>query len=294
MVRDMALIGQRNTLTIVRASVPGLYLDGGAHGDILLPGRYIPAGALPGHKIDVFVYRDSEDRIVATTETPYAEVGQFAFLRAVGSNPRIGVFLDWGLEKDLLLPPRELADPIKQGDWVVVYVYRDESTDRVVASARLKRWLDRTPAEYTVGQKVKLLIVRQTPLGFLAVVNHAHTGLLYRGELAAPLTVGQSLDGFVRSVRPDGKLDLGLDPAGFRRIAPLADQIVELLKEHDGFLPLHDGSSPEDIRATVGTSKKAFKQAIGGLFREKRIVIGPTGIRLVSETPQTGFRPSRK
>ena len=294
MVRDMALIGQRNTLTIVRASVPGLYLDGGAHGDILLPGRYIPAGALPGHKIDVFVYRDSEDRIVATTETPYAEVGQFAFLRAVGSNPRIGVFLDWGLEKDLLLPPRELADPINQGDWVVVYVYRDESTDRVVASARLKRWHDRTPAEYAEGQKVKLLIMRPTPLGFLAVVNDAHSGLLYRGELAAPLTVGQSLEGFVRSVRPDGKLDLGLDPAGFRRIAPLADQIVDLLKEHDGFLPLHDGSSPEDIRATVGTSKKAFKQAIGGLFREKRIVTGPTGIRLVSETPQTGFRPSRK
>jgi len=290
----MALIGQRNTLTIVRASVPGLYLDGGAHGDILLPGRYIPAGALPGQKITVFVYRDSEDRIVATTETPYAQVGEFAFLRAVGSHPRIGVFLDWGLETDLLLPPRELAGPVNAGDWVVVYVYRDESTDRVVASARLKRWLDRTPAAYVEDQKVQLLIARPTPLGFQAIVNHAHTGLLYRGELAAPLTVGQSLEGYVRCVRPDGKLDLGLDPAGFRRIAPLADQIVALLKEHDGFLPLHDNSSPEDIRATLGTSKKAFKQAIGGLFREQRIVIGPAGIRLVSETPKTGFRPSRK
>ena len=290
----MALIGQRNTLTIVRASVPGLYLDGGAHGDILLPGRYIPAGALPGQKIAVFVYRDSEDRIVATTETPYAQVGEFAFLRAVGSHPRIGVFLDWGLEKDLLLPPRELAGPVNAGDWVVVHVYRDESTDRVVASARLKRWLDRTPAAYAEGQKVQLLIARPTPLGFQAIVNHAHTGLLYRGELAAPLTVGQSLEGYVRCVRPDGKLDLGLDPAGFRRIAPLADQIVALLKEHDGFLPVHDNSSPEDIRATFGTSKKAFKQAIGGLFREQRIVIGPAGIRLVADQPKTGFRPSRK
>ncbi len=276
----MAIIGKRNTLTILREAPPGLYLDGGAHGEILLPGRYIPAGAGPGGKLDVFIYRDSEDRLVATTETPLAQVGEFAYLRVIGGNARIGAFLDWGLEKDLLLPLREHLVPLRVGDWALVYIMVDAQSDRIVASARLDRWLDPAPPTYQEGELVKLLIEGETPLGFKAIVNNAHRGLLYRGELASPLNVGQKLHGYVRAVREDGKIDLGLDRATYRRIAPLTEEIMAALEKHGGHIPFHDGSTPEDIRATFGVSKKAFKQAVGALYRNQRITIEPAGIRV--------------
>lgn len=304
----MANIGTRNTLTILREAPPGFYLDGGTLGEILLPGRYIPAGSGPGGTLDVFVYRDSEDRLVATTETPLAQVGEFAYLRVIGGNARIGAFLDWGLEKDLLLPIREQLVPLRVGDWAVVYVYVDAQSDRIVASARLDRWLGLTPPDYQEGQLVRLLIEGETPLGFKAIVNHAHRGLLYRGELASPLTVGQQLGGYVRTVREDGKIDLGQDRATYRRIAPLTDEIEAILKKHGGAMPFHDGSTPEEIRTTFGVSKKSFKQAIGSLYRAQRIVIEPTGIRLAkpgtahprppqsrtAPAPQRDERPRRK
>ena len=276
----MALLGQRNSLPIVRKAPPGLYLDGGTHGEILLPGRYIPPGAKPGDQVDVFVYRDSEDRLVATTESPHAVVGQFAYLRVATVAAGIGAFLDWGLEKDLLLPLREQTRSLRPHDWVLVAVALDPRSDRIMASARLSRWLDLTPPAYVEGQAVKLIIEGETPLGYRAIVSHAHRGLLYRGELASPLTVGQQCDGYVRTVRPDGKIDLALDPVGFRRIVGLTEQIIESLKTHGGHLPYHDKSSPEEIRAEFGASKKAFKQAIGALYREHRIRIEPDGIRL--------------
>lgn len=277
----MALIGRHNRLPISHEASPGLYLDGGEHGEILLPGRYIPANARPGELLDVFIYRDSEDRLIATRETPHATVGEFAYLRVVNVNARLGVFLDWGLDKDLLLPMRELAKPLRVGAWVVVYIYLDEETERVVASSRLDRWLDLRPADYPVGQKVKLLIASETPLGYSAIVENAHRGLLYRGELSTPLGVGQKLDGYIRAIRPDGKIDLGLDRAGYGRVAGLTDKIIEELKRNGGRLPYHDGSSPEEIREAMGMSKKAFKQAVGALYREKKIVIEEYGIRLV-------------
>ena len=277
----MAILGKRNTLTIVRQAPPGYYLDGGPLGEILLPGRYIPATAVPGGKIEVFVYRDSEDRLVATTETPLAMVGDFAFLRVVSQSPSIGAFLDWGLEKDLLLPRREYAGGIREGRHALVHVMLDEKSDRIVATARLNRHLDLTPPDYTEGQQVKLIIESETPLGYKAIINSTHTGLLYRGEISSPLFIGDTMDGFIRTVRADGKIDLGLDPAGHRRIGPLSDQILAALKTAGGRLPYHDGSSPDEIRAALGMSKKAFKQAIGTLFRERRIVIEPDGIRLV-------------
>jgi len=276
----MAILGKRNTLPIVRQAPPGYYLDGGTHGEILLPGRYVPTGAMPGGTIDVFVYRDSEDRLVATTETPLVMVGEFGFLRVVSELPAIGAFLDWGLEKDLLLPRREYAGGIRTGGHALVHVMLDERSDRIVATARLSRHLNLTPAAYTEGQAVKLIVESETPLGYKAIVNNAHLGLLYRAELAGPLSIGQVLDGFIRTVRPDGKIDLGLDPAGHRRLGPLADQILAALKTAGGQLPYHDGSSPEEIRAALGMSKKAFKQAIGVLYRDRRIVIEPAGIRL--------------
>lgn len=276
----MALIGRPNSLSIVRAAPPGLYLDGGTHGEILLPGRYIQPGAQPGRILDVFVYRDSEDRLVATTETPYAAVGDFAFLRVVSVNPRVGVFLDWGLEKDLLLPIREQAGPVRFGDWLVVRVALDAKTDRIIASARLNRWLNLTAPAYAEGQKVKILISGETPLGYNAIVEHAHRGLIYRADLASPLAVGQALDVYVRALRPDGKIDLALDRAGYRRIGPLTEQILAALQGSGGAMPFHDNSPPEEIRATFGVSKKAFKQAIGALYRARRIRIEEREIRL--------------
>ncbi len=281
----MALIGKRNLLTIVRSAPPGFYLDGGTHGEILLPGRYVPPGATPGGKIDVFVYRDSEDRLVATTEKPLAVVGEFVCLQVAAVSPRIGVFLYWGLEKDLLLPIREMDGPLNPGDWVVVQVALDDKTDRLVASARINRHLDLTPPHYHEGESVKLLVASKSPLGYNLIVNHAHRGLIYHTDVTGTLKVGQQAVGYVRTIRPDGKLDLALGQAGYRRIGPLMDQIIEILTAKGGRLPYHDNSLPEEIREVFGMSKKAFKQAIGALFKEQRIYIEPDGIRLVK--PET-------
>ena len=277
----MAQLGKRNLLTVARSAAPGLYLDGGAHGEILLPGKYIPAGAIVGGKLEVFVYRDSEDRLVATTQKPFAVVGEFVCLQVAGVSPRIGVFLNWGLEKDLLLPIREMDGPLNPGDRVVVRVGLDAQTDRLVATARINRHLDLVPPPYHEGESVKLLVASQSPLGYNLIVNHAHRGLIYHTDVPGTLKVGQQVEGYVRTVRSDGKLDLALGRAGYRRIGPMADQVIAVLTARGGCLPYHDNSMPEEIREVFGMSKKAFKQAIGALFKEQRIYIEPEGIRLV-------------
>lgn len=282
----MATLGKRSLLPIIRYAPPGLYLDGGVHGEILLPSRYIPAGATPGGKVEVFVYRDSEDRLVATTEKPLAVVGEFACLQVAAVNPHVGVFLSWGLEKDLLLPIRETDGPLVPGDWVVVQVVLDEQTDRLIASARLNRRLDLHPPHYHEGESVKLLVASKSPLGYNLIVNDAHRGLIYHNEVPGTLKVGQRVEGYVRTIRPDGKLDLALGQAGYRRIGALTEQIMERLQAAGGRLPFGDESMPEEIRETFGMSKKAFKQAIGALFRERRITIEPNCIRLTA--PDSG------
>ena len=277
----MAVLGRRNQLTVLREAPPGYFLDGGPLGEILLPGRYIPPGTGPGSTIDVFVYRDSEDRLVATTETPRAMAGDFAFLRVVGVKPSIGAFLDWGLAKDLLLPRREQVGFPREGEGIVVRIFIDEKSDRIVASERLDRWLDLAPPAYAAEQPVDLLIARETPMGYSAIVANAHWGLLYRSELAAPLCVGDAIRGFVRAVRPDGKIDLALDRVGFGRIKPLTAQILDALASAGGRLPFHDKSTPGEIRETFGVSKKAFKQALGTLYRERHIALDHAEIRLL-------------
>ncbi len=283
----MAQLGKLNRLRIVRFAAPGYYLDGGSHGEILLPARYIPADKVPGDELEVVVYRDTEDRLVATTDRPRAYVGEFAALRVVSLTPRIGVFLDWGLEKDLLLPIREMSGPLQPGDKAVVLVRVDPHTDRLMATARFNRFLDQTPAHYHEGESVRLLVASRSPIGYNMVVNNAHRGLLYHTELAGgALELGQVVEGYVRAIRPDGKLDLALGKAGYRRVAELTDRIIAALEAAPGGrLPYGDNSIPEEIRDAFGVSKKAFKQAIGALYRDRRIVIEPTGIRLV--TPQS-------
>jgi uncharacterized protein len=277
---SMAQLGTRNSLSVVREAPPGLYLDGGTLGEILLPRRYIPADTQFGDRVDVFVYRDSEDRLVATTETPLVKVGDCGYLRVVSVKPRVGAFLDWGLDKDLLLPLREQTRALKAYEWVIVRVAIDPKSDRIIATQRLNRWLDLAPHGYTAGQPVKLLIEGETPLGYRAIVNHSHLGLLYHSDLANPLRIGQAVDGYIRAIRPDGKIDLALDPAGYRRIGPLTEQIIEALRESGGHLPYHDKTPPDQIRAAFNTSKKAFKQALGALYRAQRIIIEQDGFRL--------------
>jgi hypothetical protein len=279
----MASLGTRSQLFVVRVATPGVYLDGGELGEILLPGRYVPAGTIPGQSFDVFVHRDSEDRLVATTEIPYGEVGEFAALQVVSSDPQRGAFLDWGLSKDLLLPIREQAQRVEAGQRVVVYISIDRQTDRIVASSRLNRHLNQTTANYRENQPVDLLIVSPTTLGYNAIIEGAHLGLLYHNELPAPVEIGERFKGYVQTVRPDGKIDLSLNPAGYKRVNTLKEQILEKLIQAGGQMPYSDSSTPDQIWNTFGCSKKAFKQAIGALFKERKIIIADSGIGLAAK-----------
>ena len=277
----MAFIGKINRLRLVRHAPPGAYLDGGELGEILLPRRYVPQGAAPGDELEVFVHRDSEDRLVATTEAPLATVGDFACLKVVSINPQIGAFLEWGLVKDLLLPFREQISSLRPEQRVMVYVYLDPKTNRIVATARLKRHLARTHPPYQAGQPVNLMIADRTPLGYNVLVERKYMGLLFTNNIPSSIEVGQQLKGFVRAVHPDGKMDLSLDAAGYQRVAPLVDQIVEALKQNGGQLAFDDDSSPESIREKFGISKKAFKQAVGKLYKARRIKFLNPGIELI-------------
>ncbi|HAM74021.1 MAG TPA: GntR family transcriptional regulator [Verrucomicrobiales bacterium] len=276
----MATLGKRNTLSIIRESEPGLYLDGGELGEILLPGRYIPANLAQGQKLDVFVYRDSMDRLVATTETPHAMVGEFASLRVVSVHPQMGVFLDWGLQKDLLLPFREHEQQLRVGDRVVVVLFVDPKTHRIVATTRYHRHLSKLPPPYREGHPVTFILTDWSPLGYGAIVEHAHRGLLYHNNLRSPLSIGQTVRGFVVKVRPGGKIDLSLDAAGYGRVRPLTELILEALAGNQGRLAFDDDSSPESIREEFGVSKKAFKQALGALYKQGRIQFSRPGIEI--------------
>lgn len=289
----MAVIGRRNTLSIIRESTPGLYLNGGDLGEVLLPRRYIPPNLKQGDRLDVFVYLDSEDRLVATTETPKAMVGEFACLKVISVNPRVGVFLDWGLAKDLLLPFREQDGPVRPGEIIPVYVFLDETSRRIAASARLRRYLPVRGDLYRERQPVNLLIVSRTPLGYNAIVENDRFGLLYHDQTGTPLEIGQRVRGFVRLQRPDGRLDLGLDSAGFKRVLPLREQIVEALERAGGRLAFDDDSSPEAIRLKFGCSKKAFKQALGGLYKSRRIRFESPGIQLLDNEEFVPGQPPR-
>lgn len=277
----MSIIGKHNTLTILREAEQGLYLDGGEeHGDILLPRRYTSDEMKPGSEVDVFIYLDSEERLIATTEKPLAQVGDFAYLKVVSINKKIGAFLNWGLSKDLLLPFREQANPLNPGDRVVVYIEVDQKSERIIATTRYSRHLSKELPPYKEGDKVNILIAGMTPLGYNAIVENAYGGLLYHSDITTPLPSGKMMTAYVRAIRPDSKIDLGLDQAGYKtRIAPLTEIIIEALKANGGNMEFNDKSSPESIRETFDVSKKAFKQALGALYKKKRIQFTATGIK---------------
>ena len=278
----MVAVGRMNRLQVVRRSDFGLFLAGDDDSTILLPSRYIPKDlpCAPGDALDVFVYFDSEDRLVATTETPKVQVGEFASLKVVDINP-VGLFLDWGLSKDLLLPHSEEQRPLQVGDYCVVYVFLDKRKGRITATARLDRHLDQEPARYRVGQQVDLLLVSSTEMGFKAIINNRHWGLIHKNELFKFVRSGMRERGFIKEVRADGKISLSLQEVGQQAAVSLADQIMARLREHDGVLHLNDKSPPEKISAMFGVSKGNFKKAIGGLYKQGRIVIQDDRIELV-------------
>lgn len=270
----MAAIGRYNSMQVVKHTGFGLYLDGGADGEILLPKRYIPKDVPSevGDWLNVFVYLDSEDKLIATTEKPKAQVGEFASLKVVEIN-RIGLFLDWGLPKDLLLPHSEEKRPLQVGDYCVVFLYVDPRTRRITATTRLDRHLDKTPARYRVGDPVDLLVVEQTDLGFKAIIEGRHWGLIHKNEVFKFLRPGLRERGYIRELRADGKISLSLQPLGNEAADALQALILQKLEEQGGVLPLSDKSPAEAIARAFGVSKGNFKKAIGGLYKQGRIVI---------------------
>ncbi|MEQ1840072.1 MAG: S1-like domain-containing RNA-binding protein [Verrucomicrobiales bacterium] len=277
----MALLGRINQLIILRESDHGFYLDGGPLGEILLPTREVPADVEQGDEVTVFVSRDSEDRIVATTQLPLCQAGEFAGLRVIEVNDRIGAFLDWGLPKDLLLPFAEQSKKVGTGQKVVVRVIIDETTNRIIATTKLGRYLDKVSPRYEAGQPVSLMVLEKTPLGYAAMIDRKHRGLIHSSEVHRELEPGEELQGYVRALREDYKIDLSLEPVGYGRVTDLSDRILETLRARGGNIAIGDQSSPELIRETFGTSKKAFKQAAGRLYKKKLIEVGPDHIKLV-------------
>ncbi|MBB5038864.1 CvfB family protein [Prosthecobacter dejongeii] len=290
----MADLGRLNQLPVLYSTPQGIYLGGGDHGEILLPNRYVPRGTQIDDVLEVFIYRDSEDRLVATTERPLVMVGESAPLRVVSVNRNVGAFLDWGLPKDLLLPFRQQAEQVFVGDTVIAHVMVDAKTDRIIATTKINKHLNKAqPIGFKPGQQVALVILGETPLGYNAIVEGTHQGLLYHSNVGATLEVGQKLKGFVTAIRPGGKLDLSLDARGYQRVAPLTDQILQALQAKGGQLSFDDDSSPEAIRQNFDCSKKAFKQALGALFRQRRIRFTNPGIAAVDIRESTGqeWRP---
>jgi hypothetical protein len=277
----MLQIGNFNKLKIVKYTDFGLFLDGEEQGEILLPKRYLAQNESdihkPGDILEVFIYLDSEDRLIATTETPLAKVGEFASLRVVELSS-VGAFLDWGLTKDLFMPFSERAYALRVGQSCLVYVYVDKS-GRICASMRLNKFISKESGDFKEGQSVDLIIANPTELGFNAIINGCHWGVLFQNEIFQDLKTGQKIPGFIKLVRPDGKLDLTLHKTGNSGSDDISEKIMDLLKLENGFLEINDKTSAEIIYDHFGVSKKKYKIALGSLYKKRLITIDEDGIR---------------
>jgi len=276
----MTKIGKFNKLQIIREVDFGVYLDGQNLGDILLPKKYVPKNYKLNDFVIAFIYTDSEDRIIATTETPLATVDDFALLKVVTVSSA-GAFLDWGLSKDLLVPFSEQNKKMKKGQSYVVKLFLDEKTNRVAASSKLEKFLSTDfPDELEIGQEVDLLISDESELGFTAVIDNLYLGMIYKNEVYEPLKTGGRKKGFIKKVREDGKIDVTLYKAGYGKVTTLSDKIISKLKENDGFISVTDKSSPDVIYQLFGASKKTYKKAVGALYKKRVISLEEEGIRL--------------
>ena len=277
----MTEIGQFNELTVMKIVDHGLYVDGGHLGSILLPKREVPEGCRPGDKLNVFIYSDSEDCFIATLEEPLARVGEVACLTVLQTTA-VGAFLDWGLPKDLLVPFAEQKTPLMRGQTCVAYVFLDERTERIVASTKLTRHLEFETIDLERGTAVELLICDQSAMGFSALINNRGIGLIHNSDVFTEIEIGDSCTGYIKKVREDGNIDLSIQAPGYGKIKGIAGDILQALEDAGGSLAVSDKSPPEIIYANFGISKKAFKKAIGRLYKERLIVIEKGSIKINS------------
>lgn len=278
----MVEIGKYNTLKIVKDLDFGVYLDGGDGVEILLPARYVPKNVKPGDEVEVFIYHDNEGRLIATTAKPLAQVGEFQFMEVKSVN-NTGAFLEWGLMKDLLVPFKEQKMPMREGKWYLVYVHVDHVTGRIVASARVDKYLDNVIPDYSFNQEVDLLVAEETEIGYKVIINNTHWGLVYHSEVFQRLEKGEHVKGYIKEVREDEKIDVSLTPLGYQKVEGISKIILDSLKAQGGYIAVHDKSEPELIYSLFRCSKKAFKQAIGALYKQKIINIETEGIRLINK-----------
>ncbi len=272
-------LGQINTLEILRETDHGIYLIDNEDNEVLLPNRYVPQSFKIWDKIDVFVYLDNEERPVATTDIPYIKADEFALLRC-NQVTDFGAFLDWGLVKELFCPFKEQAFKMKPSGWYLVYCYLDEKTNRLVASSKTNRFLDNKNLTVSLFDEVDLIVSHPSDIGWNVIVNKVHSGLIYKDNIFKDLSVGDTLKGVVKKIRPGNKLDITLEKIGYRSIEPNAELILKTLEDNSGFLNVNDKSDPETIRDIFQISKKNFKKAIGSLYKQRLIEIKPDGIYL--------------
>ena len=272
-------LGKFNTLEVVKTVDFGVYLDGKEEGEILLPTRYVPENCVPGDLLNVFLYLDNEERLIATTLTPLVQVGEFACLEVAWVN-EFGAFLNWGLMKDLFVPFREQKMKMQVGKSYVVHAHIDEESYRIVASAKIERYLSKETPTYQAGAEVDILIWQKTDLGFKAIIDQQFPGLLYDSEIFQSLRTGMTLKAFVKQVREDGKIDLALQQDGVKKVEDFSEVLLKYIKDNDGFTPLNDKSAAEEIYSAFGVSKKTFKKAVGDLYKKRLIVLEEGGIRL--------------
>ena len=273
-------LGDYNRLTIVKEVDFGIYLDGGDEGEILLPKRYVPENCKPGDELEVFLYLDQDERLIATTQQPLAKVGEFACLEVAWVN-QYGAFLNWGLMKDLFCPFHEQKQRMEIGNRYVVAVFIDEESYRIAASAKVEHFFATDFPPYQPGEKVDLLVWQTTDLGFKVIIDHAYPGLVYRSQVFKSIRIGDCLQGYIMGVRPDGKIDVSLQPHGRQQTTDFAEMLLQYLKDHDGFCELGDKSDAQDIKHRFEVSKKVYKKAIGDLYRRRLITLEDAGIRLV-------------
>ena len=273
-------IGKLNQLTVLRSSEFGLFLDGQELGDILLPRRYAPKEWGPGDTVEVFLMRDSEDRLIGTTLKPHAMVDEFASLRVVSCTD-IGAFLDWGLPKDLLVPFREQKVSMQEGRFYVVRIYLDQVSGRIAATTKLDKFLDKVPGNFTAGQAVRMLIYGKTDLGYRAIINETHWGMIFYDQVFQPLNGGQRIDGFIQQIREDGKINLSLNKPGYEKVPEISEAILSYIEAQGGFMPITDKNSAQEINSLFGVSKKTYKKAIGALYKARKISIEDGGTRLL-------------
>ncbi len=276
----MVEIGKFNTLKVVKLVDFGVYLDGGNNVEILLPARYITSPLQEDDMVDVFIYTDSEDRLIATTETPLIQVGQFSYLTVKQTTP-VGAFVDWGLAKDLLVPFSEQQVRMKVGATYLVYAYLDDNTKRIVASSKIGKFLGNTIPVYRKGDKVDILLYQKSDIGIKVIVDNLHNGIIYNNEIFRKVNIGDVATAFVKQVRPDGKIDVTLSDSSANRIQQLSCEIFDWLMISGGQSALSDKSDPEEIKKLFYCSKKDFKKAIGLLYKEKKITLSDNGIKLV-------------